>query len=75
MCVQIAAKKDRPRTSSLVTGRSQVPNCAGVLESDHSGVTPVEIHWSDSRTPAQVGTCDLPVTMELVARLSFLAAI
>ena len=58
MCVQIAAKKDRPRTSSLVTGRSQVPATAG-----------------SSEEPAVAGTCDLPVIMELVPGLSFLAAI
>ena len=43
---KIAVEKGRPSTSLLITGRSQVPSCAGTSESDHSGVTPVEIHWS-----------------------------
>ena len=43
---KIAVEKGRPSTSLLITGRSQVPTCAGSSESDHSGVTPVEIHWS-----------------------------
>ena len=43
---KIAVEIGRPSTSRLITGRSQVPTCAGSSESDHSGVTPVEIHWS-----------------------------
>ena len=43
---KIAVEKGRPSTSLLITGVSQVHTCAGSSESDHSGVTPVEIHWS-----------------------------
>ena len=45
MCVQIAAKKGRPSTCPLITGRSPVPASAGPSQSDHSGVLPVKIHW------------------------------
>ena len=38
-------KKGRPSTCPLITGRSPVPASAGVLESDHVGVQPVEFHW------------------------------
>ena len=46
MHVQIAAKKDRPSTCLLITGRSQVPATAGSSESDHSGAPPAKFHWS-----------------------------
>ena len=34
---KIAVEKGRPSTCHLITGRSQVPTCAGSSESDHSG--------------------------------------
>ena len=42
---KIAVEKGRPSTCHLISGRSQVPTCAGVPESDHSGVPPVKMRW------------------------------
>ena len=43
---KIAVEKGRPSTSQLITGVPPVTFSAGSSESDHSGVTPVEIRWS-----------------------------
>ena len=66
ICVQIAAKKGRPSTCHLITGRSQVPASAGVPslttqvtdQWKFAGQLP---EWSDSGTPALAGTGDTPV--------------
>ena len=66
MCIQIAAKKNRPSTSHVNTGVLPVTVTAGPSESDHSGMTSAKFHWSvpewsDTGEPAVAGTRDLPV--------------
>ena len=43
-----------PSTSQLITGVPPVTSTAGASESDHSGRTPVKMHWSST------GVCTHP---------------
>ena len=75
MHVQIAAKKVRPSTSGLITGRSQVPAIVAPL----SLTTQVPDQWiftgGTPEVPAQKVSGGTTVINPLVLGLTFLAAI
>ena len=70
---KIALEKSRPSTSGLITG---VPPLSLTTQVPDQRISTGQVpEGSDSRTPAQVGTCDLPVIKWQVLGLPFSTAI
>ena len=72
---KIAVEKGRPSTCDSITGRSLAPLSLTTQVPDQRMSTGQLPEWSDSGTPAQVGTCNLPVIKWQVLVLLFSTAI